>query len=152
MMAADLRNVGLLRRIVRITAPAQYVDALLTELRDRLLEELDYRREAASQQVFAAYYRLHTTIRVPQIIGGLSTRRIVTTVLSDGARLVELASWPQRERALAAETIYRFAFRSLYEPSTATRIRATGCSTGAAGSPSWTSGSSSALPRPTWNR
>src|SRR5580693_514697 len=57
MMAADLRNVALLRRILRITAPAQDVDALLTELRDRVLEELDYRREAANQQRFAAYYR-----------------------------------------------------------------------------------------------
>jgi predicted unusual protein kinase regulating ubiquinone biosynthesis (AarF/ABC1/UbiB family) len=115
MMAADLRNVALLRRILRITAPAQDVDALLTELRDRVLEELDYRREAASQQRFAAYYRDHPTIHVPPILGELSTRRVLTTELSDGARFAELASWPQRERDLAAETIYRFVFRSLYE-------------------------------------
>ena len=115
MMAADLRNVALLRRILRITAPAQDVDALLTELRDRVLEELDYRREAASQQRFAAYYRGHPTIHVPRVISELSTRRVLTTELSDGARFAELASWPQRERDLAAETIYRFVFRSLYE-------------------------------------
>src|ERR1700722_5459395 len=115
MMAADLRNVALLRRILRITAPAQDVDALLTELRDRVLEELDYRREAASQQRFAAYYRDHPTIHVPRVISQLSTRRVLTTELSDGARFAELASWPQRERDLAAETIYRFVFRSLYE-------------------------------------
>jgi predicted unusual protein kinase regulating ubiquinone biosynthesis (AarF/ABC1/UbiB family) len=114
-MAADLRNVALLRRILRITAPAQDVDALLTELRDRVLEELDYRREAASQQRFAAYYRGHPTIYVPSVITGLSTRRVLTTELSDGARFADLASWPQRERDLAAETIYRFVFRSLYE-------------------------------------
>ena len=114
-MAADLRNVALLRRILRITAPAQDVDALLNELRDRVLEELDYRREAASQQRFAAYYRDHPTIHVPSVVTELSTRRVLTTELSDGARFAELASWPQRERDLAAETIYRFVFRSLYE-------------------------------------
>jgi predicted unusual protein kinase regulating ubiquinone biosynthesis (AarF/ABC1/UbiB family) len=114
-MAADLRNVALLRRILRITAPAQDVDALLTELRDRVLEELDYRREAANQQCFAAYYRGHPTIQVPAIISELSSRRVLTTELSDGARFAELASWPQGERDLAAETIYRFVFRSLYE-------------------------------------
>jgi predicted unusual protein kinase regulating ubiquinone biosynthesis (AarF/ABC1/UbiB family) len=114
-MAADLRNVALLRRILRIAAPTQDVDALLTEVRDRVLEELDYRREAASQQVFAAYYRGHPTIQVPSIISELSTRRILTSELSDGARFAELASWPQPERDLAAETIYRFVFRSLYE-------------------------------------
>jgi predicted unusual protein kinase regulating ubiquinone biosynthesis (AarF/ABC1/UbiB family) len=45
----------------------------------------------------------------------LSTRRLVTSELSGGARFAELASWPQHERDLAAETIYRFVFRSLYE-------------------------------------
>jgi predicted unusual protein kinase regulating ubiquinone biosynthesis (AarF/ABC1/UbiB family) len=114
-VAADLRNVALLRRMLRITAPAQDVDALLTELRDRVLEELDYRREAGNQRLLAAYYDGHPTIHIPAIISELSTRRIVTSELSGGARFAELASWPQHERDLAAETIYRFVFRSLYE-------------------------------------
>ena len=114
-IAADLRNVALLRRMLRITAPAQDVDALIAELRDRVLEELDYRREAANQRLLAAYYDGHPTIGVPGIISELSTRRIVTSELSGGARFAELASWSQDERDLAAETIYRFTFRSLYE-------------------------------------
>jgi predicted unusual protein kinase regulating ubiquinone biosynthesis (AarF/ABC1/UbiB family) len=114
-IAADLRNVALLRRMLRITAPAQDVDALLTELRDRVVEELDYRREAANQRLLAACYEGHPTIYVPGIISELSTRRVVTSELSCGARFAELASWPQEERDLAAETIYRFVFRSLYE-------------------------------------
>jgi predicted unusual protein kinase regulating ubiquinone biosynthesis (AarF/ABC1/UbiB family) len=114
-IAADLRNVALLRRMLRIAAPAQDVDALLSELRDRVGEELDYRREAASQRLMAAYYDGHPTIHIPGIIDGLSARRVVTSELSGGARFAELASWPQHERDLAAETIYRFVFRSLYE-------------------------------------
>jgi len=112
---ADLGNVGLLRRMLKITAPSQDVDALLAELRERVSEELDYRREARNQQLFADYYDGHPTIAVPRIIGELSTRRVVTSELADGARFAELASWPQAERDLAAETIYRFVFRSLYE-------------------------------------
>jgi predicted unusual protein kinase regulating ubiquinone biosynthesis (AarF/ABC1/UbiB family) len=114
-IAADLRNVALLRRMLRITAPAQDVDALIAELRDRVLEELDYRREAANQRLLAACYDGHPTIHVPGIISELSTRKMVTSELSGGARFAELASWPQQERDLAAETIYRFVFRSLYE-------------------------------------
>jgi predicted unusual protein kinase regulating ubiquinone biosynthesis (AarF/ABC1/UbiB family) len=114
-MAADLSNVALLRRMLRITAPSQDVDALVTELRDRVLEELDYRREAANQRLLAGYYRGHPTIHIPEIVGELSARRVVTSELSDGARFGELAGWPQHERDLAAETIYRFVFRSLYE-------------------------------------
>src|SRR5579875_715076 len=114
-MAADLGNVALLRRMLRITAPSQDVDALITELRDRVLEELDYRREAENQRLFAAYYKGHPVIRVPAIIDELSARRVITSELADGARFAEFATWPQAERDLAAETIYRFVFRSLYE-------------------------------------
>jgi predicted unusual protein kinase regulating ubiquinone biosynthesis (AarF/ABC1/UbiB family) len=114
-IAADLGNVALLRRMLRITVPSQDVDALIGELRDRVLEELDYRREAVNQRLLAAYYHGHPTIHVPGIISELSTRRMVTSELSGGARFAELASWPQQERDLAAETIYRFVFRSLYE-------------------------------------
>jgi predicted unusual protein kinase regulating ubiquinone biosynthesis (AarF/ABC1/UbiB family) len=114
-IAADLRNVALLRRMLRITAPAQDVDALIAELRDRVLEELDYRREACNQQLMAEHFDGHPTISVPRIIAPLSTRRVLTSELSDGARFAELSSWPQEERDLAAETIYRFVFRSLYE-------------------------------------
>ena len=112
---ADLGNVALLRRMLKITAPAQDVDALITELRERISEELDYRREARNQQSFADYFDGHPTIHVPRIVSELSTRRVVTSELADGARFAELASWPQAERDLAAETIYRFVFRSLYE-------------------------------------
>ena len=114
-IAADLGNVALLRRMLRITAPAQDVDALIAELRDRVLEELDYRREAENQRLVAAYYDGHPTILVPKIIDELSTQRVVTSELADGARFAELAQWSQHERDLAAETIYRFTFRSLYD-------------------------------------
>jgi len=114
-IAADLRNVALLRRLLRVAAPAQDVDALLSELRDRVGEELDYRREAASQRLMAAYYHGHPTIAIPEIVSELSTRRVLTSELSGGVRFAELAAWPQHERDLAAETIYRFVFRSLYD-------------------------------------
>jgi predicted unusual protein kinase regulating ubiquinone biosynthesis (AarF/ABC1/UbiB family) len=114
-MAADLGNAALLRRMLRITAPAQDVDALLAELTERVLEELDYRREARNQQQLAEYYRGHPTIHVPGVLGELSARRVITSELSDGARFTELATWSQAERDLAAETIYRFVFRSLYD-------------------------------------
>jgi len=114
-MAADLENVALLRRMLKVTAPSQDVNALVTELRDRVLEELDYRREADNQERMAAYYDGHPTIRIPRIVGELSARRVVTSELSGGARWAELTTWSQQERDLAAETIYRFVFRSLYE-------------------------------------
>ena len=59
--------------------------------------------------------RGHPTIHIPGVVSELSTRRLLTSELSGGVRFAELATWPQHERDLAAETIYRFVFRSLYE-------------------------------------
>jgi predicted unusual protein kinase regulating ubiquinone biosynthesis (AarF/ABC1/UbiB family) len=114
-MTADLDNVALIRRMLRMVAPNQDVEALVAELKDRIIEELDYRREARNQRHMAAYYDGHPTIHIPAIVHELSTRRVVTSELSDGARFSELLTWSQAERDLAAETIYRFVFRSLYE-------------------------------------
>jgi predicted unusual protein kinase regulating ubiquinone biosynthesis (AarF/ABC1/UbiB family) len=115
MMTADLANVSLLRRMLRVTAPSQDVDGLIAELRDRVLEELDYRREAANQQKLHEYFAGHPTISVPAIVTGLSAQRVVTSELVTGARFADVVGWSQHERDLAGETLYRFVFRSLYE-------------------------------------
>jgi predicted unusual protein kinase regulating ubiquinone biosynthesis (AarF/ABC1/UbiB family) len=114
-IAADLGNVALLRSLLRVAAPNQDVNALIAELRERIAEELDYQREADNQRMFAAYYDGHPTIEVPKIVDGLCTARVITSELATGARFAELLTWPQQEKDLAAETIYRFVFRSLYE-------------------------------------
>jgi predicted unusual protein kinase regulating ubiquinone biosynthesis (AarF/ABC1/UbiB family) len=113
-IAADLGNVGLLRSLLRMAAPSQDVTELIEELRERIGEELDYLREAASQRQFAAYFDGHPTITVPRIIDELSTARVITSELATGARFAEMLGWSQEEKDLAAETIYRFTFRSLY--------------------------------------
>jgi predicted unusual protein kinase regulating ubiquinone biosynthesis (AarF/ABC1/UbiB family) len=115
MIAADLGNVGLLRSLLKVAAPSQDVNALIEELRERVGEELDYLREADNQRMFAAYFDGHPTIYVPKIVDEFSTARVVTSELATGARFAELLTWPQAEKDLAAETIYRFTFRSLYE-------------------------------------
>jgi predicted unusual protein kinase regulating ubiquinone biosynthesis (AarF/ABC1/UbiB family) len=113
-IAADLGNVALIRSLLKMAVPSQDVASLIEELRERISEELDYLREAENQRLFAAYFDGHPTIRVPKIIDELSTARVITSELSAGARFGEMLGWPQEEKDLAAETIYRFTFRSLY--------------------------------------
>ena len=113
-IAADLGNVGLIRSLLKMAVPSQDVTALIEELRERIGEELDYVREAENQRQFAAYFDGHPTARVPKIVDELSTARVITSELAAGARFGEMLDWPQEEKDLAAETIYRFTFRSLY--------------------------------------
>ena len=51
---------------------------------------------------------------MPRVIDELSTARVLTTELADGARFAEVERWSQAERDLAGEAIYRFVFRSIY--------------------------------------
>jgi len=102
---ADLQNVTLLRRIAAVAFPGLDTRSLVDELRDRLREEVDYRLEAESQNVFANYYEAHPVIHVPRVVRELSSARVLTSELVAGARFDELLGWSQRERDLAAETI-----------------------------------------------
>ena len=113
-IAADLGNVALIRSLLKMAVPSQDVTALIEELQERISEELDYVREAENQRLFAAYFDGHPTAHVPKIIDELSTARVITSELAAGARFGEMLGWPQEEKDLAAETIYRFTFRSLY--------------------------------------
>jgi predicted unusual protein kinase regulating ubiquinone biosynthesis (AarF/ABC1/UbiB family) len=111
---ADLGNAGLLFQAMGMMFPGLEPGPLVDELRSRLLEELDYVLEAAHQRLFAAYYAGHPFIHVPKVVDALSSARVLTTELADGARFDEVITWSQTERDLAGETIFRFVFRSLY--------------------------------------
>lgn len=113
-VGADLDNVGLLFAGMAQLFPGLEHGPLVEELKARLSEELDYRIEAANQRAFAEHYEDHPTIHVPRVLDAYSTRRVLTTELAEGVRWDEMLTWDQDERNLAAETIYRFAFGSLY--------------------------------------
>jgi predicted unusual protein kinase regulating ubiquinone biosynthesis (AarF/ABC1/UbiB family) len=88
--------------------------AVTDEIKERLIEELDYRLEARNQTLFAEYYDGHPFISVPKVIESLSGARVLTTELATGSHLDAVKQWSQDERDLAAETVFRFVFRSLY--------------------------------------
>ena len=113
-IAADLKNAGMLGVLLKQGFGGLEPDDMIAEIRERLVEELDYRLEARNQQEFADFYRDHPYIHVPEVMPTLSTGRVLTSELVDGHTWDDLLTWDQRERDLAAETIFRFVFRSLY--------------------------------------
>jgi predicted unusual protein kinase regulating ubiquinone biosynthesis (AarF/ABC1/UbiB family) len=111
---ADLRNTDLLGTVLKQGFGGLEPDEMVAEIKLRLTEELDYRREAANQTRFARHYRDHPFISVPEIVPELSTGRVLTSDLVVGAGWRELLTWDQQERDLAGEALFRFVFRSLY--------------------------------------
>jgi predicted unusual protein kinase regulating ubiquinone biosynthesis (AarF/ABC1/UbiB family) len=112
---ADLDNTAVLTQVVGLAFPGFEPGPMIQELRDRLIEELDYRLEAKNQRLFADFYRGHPFIHVPDVVESLSSERVLTTELATGARFAEVAAtWSQEERDLAGEAVFRYVFRSLY--------------------------------------
>jgi predicted unusual protein kinase regulating ubiquinone biosynthesis (AarF/ABC1/UbiB family) len=113
-IAADLDNTELLGTLLGMAFPGLEPGPLVAELRARLSEELDYRIEADNQQLFADFYAGHPFIRIPAVHHDLCTRDVMVSERVDGARFAEVETWTDAERDMAAETIFRFVFRSLY--------------------------------------
>jgi predicted unusual protein kinase regulating ubiquinone biosynthesis (AarF/ABC1/UbiB family) len=111
---ADLSNTDLLGLLLKQGFSGLDPTDMVAEIRERVAEELDYRREAENQQRFAAFYRGHPFIHVPAVIPALSTGRVLTSELVVGTPWREVLLWDQHERDLAGEGLFRFVFRSLY--------------------------------------
>ena len=117
---ADLANtdvlVGLIRGGVALLgshAPRLDPRAVVDEVRERVGEELDYRREAANQEEFASLYEGHPFIRIPAVHPRLSSARVLTMDYVQGKRWSEALHASQSLRSQWGEVIFRFVFASL---------------------------------------
>jgi predicted unusual protein kinase regulating ubiquinone biosynthesis (AarF/ABC1/UbiB family) len=113
-LRADLQNAQMLIRMAKALAPGLDAKAAADELKERVLEELDYEYEAQNQRTFARAYRGHPFIYVPDVVTRLSRRRVLVTEWVDGAGFDEVKERPQPERDRFAEIVYRFCFGSIY--------------------------------------
>ncbi len=113
-VASDLNNAGWLFSAMSSMFPGLDPEPVVAELKERLVEELDYCLEAKSQQYYADFFDGHPFITVPHVLPELSGPTVLTTQLASGVRFDEVKSWSQDEKNLTAETLFRFSFGSIY--------------------------------------
>jgi predicted unusual protein kinase regulating ubiquinone biosynthesis (AarF/ABC1/UbiB family) len=111
---ADMQNAGLILRLAKALAPGLDAKAAAAELKERVLEELDYEFEAQNQRSFARGYRGHPFIHVPDVVTRLSTGRALVTEWVDGLGFDDVRRLPQEERDRFGEIVFRFCFGSIY--------------------------------------
>jgi predicted unusual protein kinase regulating ubiquinone biosynthesis (AarF/ABC1/UbiB family) len=87
-LRSDLRQLQRFSRLFQAIVPGVEVKPLLTELRDRMVEELDYRDEADNQRVFAATFRGHPDIAVPTIIA--SSPKVMVSQWISGTPIAQI--------------------------------------------------------------
>jgi predicted unusual protein kinase regulating ubiquinone biosynthesis (AarF/ABC1/UbiB family) len=110
----DLRNAMLLLPLVKRLAPSLDAKALASELRDRIVEELDYELEAQNQRRIARLRRGHPFIFIPAVNTQLSTRRVLVSEYVAGEGFEVIRRLEESERDRYAEIAFRFYFGLLY--------------------------------------
>ncbi|HLJ04427.1 MAG TPA: AarF/ABC1/UbiB kinase family protein [Solirubrobacteraceae bacterium] len=111
---ADLQNLGLILRLAKRIAPGMDPQAIGSEIRNRIEEELDYELEAANQRTLHRIFRGHPFIVVPGVVTELSRERVMVSDYVHGRKFEEFKTFPQADRDRIAEMIFRFYFGCLY--------------------------------------
>ena len=96
-LIADFTQLSRLAWLFARISPGLEIKPLLAELKERVLEELDYTLEAESQRAFAAAYADDPDIAIPRVV--VSAPKAVVTEWQDGTPLSKIiAGGTQAER------------------------------------------------------
>ncbi|MGK2880854.1 MAG: ABC1 kinase family protein [Mycobacterium sp.] len=114
---SDLANTELIATFLRFATSASGImfdpRQLAQEYAARIIEETDYRREAAMIDLFYRFYGDHPFFRVPRTIAGACTDAVLTMTFMDGIGWTAAQSASQDVKNTWAETITRFHYSNL---------------------------------------
>jgi predicted unusual protein kinase regulating ubiquinone biosynthesis (AarF/ABC1/UbiB family) len=108
-LLSDLTQLGRVARLLGPLIPGMDMKPLITELRDRIAEELDYQLEARSQQAHASEFADDQDVAVPAVVH--QADQVLVTEWMDGVPLAEvISSGSQEMRDRAGQLLARFLF------------------------------------------
>jgi predicted unusual protein kinase regulating ubiquinone biosynthesis (AarF/ABC1/UbiB family) len=108
-LLSDLNQLSRFARLLGPLIPGMDIKPLISELRDRVSEELDYALEAQAQQAHAEEFAGDPDVEVPQVVH--QREQVLVTEWMDGVPLAEvIADGSQEERDRAGQLLARFLF------------------------------------------
>ncbi|GAA2256693.1 MULTISPECIES: ABC1 kinase family protein [Kitasatospora] len=108
-LLSDLAQLGRVAWLLGPLIPGLDIKPLISELRERVSEELDYELEAEAQRRHAEEFADDPDITVPKVVA--QTDQVLVTEWLDGIPLAEvIAGGTQRERDRAGQLLARFLF------------------------------------------
>lgn len=117
MVEADLKNLkALLGNLVRLFTDIDF-EPIWEEVKERLLEELDYLNEAENMRRMAAMHADLPEIVVPDVVQEATTRRVLTMEFVDGIPPAEAVSdrYPARLKDQWGAVLLEFTLRGLVQ-------------------------------------
>ena len=109
---ADLNQLKVVFALHARMNPAIDTGEMLKEIAARLREELDYDLEWRHMALYALIFKDEPSIRVPEVLRELSTKRLLTMTWLEGRPLLDYKAAPLEER----NTIARAMFRAWWFP------------------------------------
>src|SRR3982075_550020 len=95
---ADMQNLDMILRLLKRMTPGLDVKAIAEEIKERIVEELDYELEAQNQRSLARIFAGHPFIVVPDVISSLSREHVLVSDYVSGVGFEELKRRRQAER------------------------------------------------------
>ncbi|HEY1523109.1 MAG TPA: AarF/ABC1/UbiB kinase family protein [Solirubrobacteraceae bacterium] len=105
---ADMQNLRLALKLLSVIAPGIDTGPIAQEIRERIMQELDYELEASNHHAMARVYRGHPFIDVPDVISDLCRERVLVSEFVPGARFAQARDRPAEERNRLGEILVRF--------------------------------------------
>jgi predicted unusual protein kinase regulating ubiquinone biosynthesis (AarF/ABC1/UbiB family) len=109
---SDLKNISAMTKLSVAIAPNVDPKEVAAEVRDRVLEELDYRREATNQAKFAELFAGHPYIVVPKVYPEYCRTRVIVQEFVEGEPFMKAFEWDRERRDHLAEVLFRFFYGS----------------------------------------
>ena len=109
-LRSDLRQLARLGRVFALIAPAVDVEGIIEELQVRVVEELDYRREAENQNAFADAYADDPDVVVPRAVASTDHALVTTWMDSTGSLAGVIADDTKEERDHFGSLYIHFLF------------------------------------------
>jgi len=109
-LMADLNQLFRFARMFAVLFPGMDVKPLITELKARVAEELDYGQEADSQRAFSAAFVDDPQISVPRVVA--SAPKVIVSEWMEGtplAKIITDGTQEQRDRAGILLTVLHFS-------------------------------------------
>lgn len=108
-LLSDLTQLSRFARLLGPLVPGMDIKPLITELRDRVSEELDYALEAEAQSAHAEEFADDPDVRVPDVVH--QCEQVLVTEWMDGTPLSEIITdGTQEQRDRAGQLLARFLF------------------------------------------
>jgi len=113
-IASDLKQLRLVCGVYERTGGAIQTQNIQEEIQERLLEELDYEREARHMGWFQTMLAEEPNVHLPNIIPELSTQHLLTMTWLEGQPFLTAKDASQETRDQLAQTLFRAWYKPFY--------------------------------------